>query len=161
MKILTICSLILATAPLFSQSQECTYTLQHPPAGSIIVFRNGIALDESEYTRSGSGGMRTIAITRFANGDRMMFYYSYQASAAKVYQPTKEYHSCTGNQNVNAAWVMQQLWACNGADLVGCAAGFARVCAIPRDQIPPGCNVDCTPSFGSVCCGPRYNFTAR
>ncbi len=88
---------ILFAGPLFSQ--ECTYTLQHAPVGSIIVFRNGTALEESDYTRTGSGGLRTVAITRFSDGDRMMFYYSYQASSAKVYQPTKEYHTCTGNQN--------------------------------------------------------------
>ena len=101
---------LLVTAPLLAQPiPDCTYTLQHAPGGSIIVHRNGTALQESDYTRSGANGLRTVVPNGWNDGDLMMFYYSYGTginvpgttppSKITIYLPTKEYKTCTGTQN--------------------------------------------------------------
>ena len=101
---------LLIAAPLLAQvAPDCTYTLQHAPGGSIIVHRNGTALQELDYTRSGAGGLRTVALNGWNDGDLIMIYYFYGVgtpipgttppSKITIYLPTKEYKTCVGTQN--------------------------------------------------------------
>jgi len=90
--------LLLISLPLFGQT--CTYTMAHTPGGSILVFRNGIALtpfpQQTDYVWSGN----TITIKTFADRDKITVWYTYQrTTGAKAWLPTAEYAQCSGTSD--------------------------------------------------------------
>ncbi len=89
-------------------AQDCTYTLAHSRPGALAVFRNGVMLDRSEYTQTGSLG-RTVTLNTWSDGDRMTYSYPFAAdtvlpgtsppSNILIWIGTLEYRTCTGSQN--------------------------------------------------------------
>lgn len=104
----------LLAVPMFAQvAPTCDYTLKNAPGGSIAVYRNGYLLPESDYSRSGAAGRRTITLNGWTDGDQMTYYYlsgvgvpipgSNPPLKSTQYLPTKEYQTCIGTFNPPSA----------------------------------------------------------
>lgn len=97
-------ALALFTARLLAQAPDCSYTLQRTPVGAILLARNGIVLQDSDYVRSGTG-LRTITLNGWTDQDKITYFYTAGqtltsgTSQVTVYLPNKEARVCTGTQN--------------------------------------------------------------